>query len=141
MSLAPFDRSASVGSRVAWVVLLCAVAVGIVGMHGLVSSADSAESAGHHVTQAVDLAPEAAGSHAASPDAGPVGHEEPPTQESGLLALCLMVLVPAVAVGLLLLARSRGGVRRLRRLLVRVAVAADVAVPPPPFRRFTVLRI
>jgi hypothetical protein len=140
MSLAQLDRSASVGSRITWAVLLCAVAVGIVGMHGLVSGADFPESAGHHVTQAIDLAPEAAGSHAATQDAGPVG-DEGPTHESGLLALCLMVLVPAVAVGLLLLARSRVGVRHLRRLPARAVLATDVAVPPPPFRRLTVLRI
>lgn len=137
MSLAELDRSASVGSRIAWVVLLCAVAVGIVGMHGLVSGADSSESAGHHVAQALDVTPEAAPLGAA-----PVGGEHSsPTHGSGLLALCLMVLVPAVAVGLLLLARSRVGVRHLRRLLARAVLATDIAVPPPPFRRLTVLRI
>lgn len=161
MSLAAFDRSASVGSRITWVVLLCAVALGIVGMHGLVGGADSSQSAGHHLTQSIALAPvidlalEAATSHAASADAatadaaspvagthdtGPA-EDDAPAHGAGLLALCLMVLAPAVTVALFLLARSRVGVRHVRRVLVRAGVAADVAVPKPPFRRLSVLRI
>lgn len=137
MSLARLDRSASVGSRLTWVVLLCAVAMGIVGMHGLVTGADSPEGAGHHAVQAVDLAPQAANA-----DSAPATDEVPsPAQETGLLALCLMVLVPAVAVGLWLQGRSRVRVRRPLRLMFRGVVARDVAVPLPPFRRLTVLRI
>ena len=50
----------------------------------------------------------------ATPDS-PTVSDDPSPGEGGLLTLCLMVLVPAVAVGLWLLVRSRVGGWRLRR--------------------------
>lgn len=137
MSLAELDRSASLGSRLGWVVLLCAVALGIVGMHGLVSSTDGPEPAGHHVAQAVDVAPVPA-----SPGTAEAADDTSPAVQSGLLALCVMMLVPGAALALWLLVRSRAAGWRLRRVVVRTLLAADVATPPQPFwRQLTVLRI
>ena len=60
-----------------------------------------------------------------------------------LLALCLMMLTPGLALGLWLLAiAARGGGWRLPRLVPWVVAALDVAGLPPPFeRQLTVLRI
>lgn len=137
MSLARLDWSTSVRSRIVWSFLLCAVALGIVGMHGLTQGGETSQSIGHHVAQAVDMVPASA-----EPDSPAVSNDSIPSQDAGLLTLCLMVLSPAVAVGLWLLGTSRVGGWRPRRVLCRALVATDVAVPPPPlWRRATVLRI
>jgi hypothetical protein len=144
MSPVRLDRAAPPWARSSWVVLLCAVALGILGMHGLVSGAGGPEAGhGHHpapaiVTQADDAAP--ASESAGSPAVGD-NDPHPPAGDAGMLALCLMVLTPVVAVGLWLRAKSRAAGWRLRRLIVR-AVTAAVDVPPhPPNRQLTVLRI
>lgn len=137
MSLARLDWSTSVRSRFAWAFLLCAVALGIVGMHGLVQGGDTAPSVGHHVSQTVDLV-----AAADAPDVPVISDDSSPRENPGLLTLCLMVLAPAVAVGLWLLVRSRLGGWQPPRVVVRAVVATNVAVPPPPlWRRATVLRI
>ena len=71
------------------------------------------------------------------------GDEAPPADDGGLLALCLMMLTPGLALGLWLLAiAARGGGWRLPRLVPWVVAALDVAGLPPPFeRQLTVLRI
>lgn len=135
MSLARLDWSASVRSRIAWLFLLCAVALGIVGMHGLTQAGDTAHPIGHHITATVDVGPAAP-----NPDSRVISDDPSPGENPGLLTLCLMVLAPAGAVALWLLVRARvGGWRACRVLLGRVA-ATHVAVPPP-LRRTTVLRI
>jgi hypothetical protein len=111
--------------------------LGIVGMHGLAQGGHTAPAAGHHVAQAVDMVP------AASVAGDPVVSDEPsPGEHPGLLALCLMVLVPAVGVGLWLLGRSRVGGWRLRREPVLAMRALELAVPPQPlWRQLRVLRV
>ena len=138
MSLARLDWSTSVRSRIVWSFLLSAVALGIVGMHGLTQSGDPSEPMGHHVVQAVDMAPASAtpDSPAVSPD------DSPPGENAGLLTLCLMVLVPAIAVGLWLLVRARVGGWRLRRVPALAVRVMELVVPPQPlWRRLSVLRI
>ena len=119
-----------------WSVLLCAVAVGIVGMHGLIQGGGASQSMGHHVVQAVDMVPAPA-----TPDS-PAVNDSSPSEDAGLLTLCLMVLVPAVAAGLWLLVRSRVGGWRLRREPVLAIRALELAVPRQPlWRQWSVLRI
>lgn len=92
---------------------------------------------GHHVVQAVDMAPASA-----TPDSPAASEDSSSGEDAGLLTLCLMVLVPAVAVGLWLLVRSRVGGWRLRREPVLVMRASELAVPPQPlWRQLSVLRI
>ena len=134
MSLARLDWSTSVRSRIMWSFLLCAVALGIVGMHGLGGGAS--QSMGHHVAQAVDMVPAST-----TPDS-PAVNDSSPSEDAGLLTLCLMILVPAVAAGLWLLVRSRVGGWRLRREPVLEMRALELAVPPQPlWRQLSVLRI
>lgn len=136
MSLARLDWSTSVRSRIVWSFLLCAVALGIVGMHGLTQGGGASQSMGHHVVQAVDMVPASA-----TPDS-PAVNDSSPSEDAGLLTLCLMVLVPAVAAGLWLLVRSRVGGWRLRREPVLEMRALELAVPPQPlWRQLSVLRI
>jgi hypothetical protein len=105
-------------------------------MHGLAQGGHTAPAAGHHVAQAVDMVPAAA-----TPDS-PAVNDSSPSEDAGLLTLCLMVLVPAVAVGLWLLVRSRVGGWRLRREPVLAMRALELAVPPQPlWRQLRVLRI
>lgn len=121
-----------------WSFLLCAVALGIVGMHGLIQGGDASQPMGHHVVQAVDMAPASAtlDSPAASPDDSPRGGS------ASLLTLCLMVLLPAIAVGLWLLVRARVGGWRLLREPALVMRALELVVPPQPLsRQLSVLRI
>jgi hypothetical protein len=137
MSLAHLDWSTSVRSRIVWSILLCAVALGIVGMHGLTQGGEASQPMGHHMVQVVDMAPAAttSGSPAVSDDSSPGA-------DAGLLTLCLMVLVPAVAVGLWVLMRLRVGGWRLRRAPVLAMRALGLAVPPQPlWRQLSVLRI
>lgn len=121
-----------------WSFLLCAVAVGIVGMHGLTQGGDASQPMGHHVVQAVDMAPASA-----TPDSPVAGSDDSPRgEDAGLLTLCLMVLVPAVAVGLWLLVRSRVGGWRLRRVpALAIRVLELVVLPQPLWRQLSVLRI
>lgn len=121
-----------------WSILLCAVALGIVGMHGLTQGGEASQPVGHHVVQAVDLDPASA-----TPDSpAAVSDDSSPGENAGLLTLCLMVMVPAVAVGLWLLVRSRVGGWRLRRAPVLAMRALELAVPPQPlWRQLSVLRI
>lgn len=131
------DWSTSVRSRFAWPFLLCAIALGIVGMCGPAQCCDTAQAAGHHVTQAVDMVPTAA-----TPDSPSIPSDSSPGESPGLLTLCLMMLAPAIAVGVWLLARSRVIGWRPRRVLLGAVVVKDVAVLPPPlWQRATVLRI
>ena len=121
-----------------WSFLLCAVTLGIVGMHGLMQGGDASQPMGHHVVQAVDMAPASA-----TPDSPvAVSDDSPPGENASLLTLCLMVVVPAVAVGLWMLVRARVGGRRLRREPVLAMRALDSAVPLQPlWRQLGVLRI
>ena len=137
MSPARLDWSTSVRSRIVWSFLLCAVTLGIVGMHGLAQGGDTAPAAGHHVANAVDMVPPAlvAGDPVDANDSSP-------SEDAGLLTLCLMVLVQAVAVGRWVLMRSRIGGWRLRRKPVLAVRALELAVPPQPlWRQLSVLRI
>lgn len=139
MSPARLYWSTSVASRSACIFLLCAVALGIVGMHGLAQGGDTEKPLGHHFTQTVDVV-----STAPTPYTPSASSDSSPGEggNSGLFTLCLMVLAPAVAVGLWLLVRSRVGGWRPRRMLVRDEVPTDIAIPPPSlWQRATVLRI
>lgn len=138
MTLADLDRSGTEPSRLPLVLLLCAIALGIVGMHGLASEPDSA---GHHSTQVVTVSSDH--THVGHSMTGAAVAEEAPEEaDTGILALCLMVLTPGLALGLWLLGTFRGAGWRLPRLVARVSAAVDVAVLPPPYqRRLTVLRI
>lgn len=137
MSLAGSDWSASAKSRIAWSALLCAVALGLVGMHGLSQGGEAPQPMGHHVVQAVDVVPASA-----APNSPTVSNDYAPGKDVGPLTLCLMVLVPAAAVGLWLLASSRLGGRRLRRTPVMAIRALELAAPPQPlWRQLSVLRI
>lgn len=136
MSLARLEWSTSVRSRIMWSFLLCAVALGIVGMHGLTPGGGASQSMGHHVAQAVDMVPAST-----TPDS-PAVNDSSPSEHAGLLTLCLMVLIPVVAVGLLLLVGSRVGGWHLRRQPVLAMLASELAVPPRPlWRQLGVLRI
>lgn len=138
MSLARIDWSMSVRSRIVWSFLLCAVALGIVGMHGLTQGADASQPMGHHVVRAVETAPTSA-----TPDSpAAVSDKSSPGQNARLLTLCLMVLVPAIAVGLWLLVRSRVGGWRMRRVPAIAVRMTELVVPAQPlWRRLSVLRI
>jgi hypothetical protein len=134
MSIARLDSSRTVSPRPVWALLLCTLALGIVGMCGLVQSGDAAPAVGHHVSQTVDMA-DPTGTTAATAD-----FED--DESSGLLTLCLMVLVPTFAVGMWLLLRSRVGGWRLRREPVLAMRALKLAVPPQPlWRQLSVLRL
>ena len=142
--MTPAERNCSgaVRTRPPLVVLLCAVALGIVGMHGLGFGPDSGEHVGHHTAPTIIMTTDTTVGVVAS--LGVVaGDEAAPADDGGLLALCLMVLTPGLALGLWLLATAaRGGGWRLPRLVTRVVAALDVAGLPPPFeRQLTVLRI
>jgi len=141
MTLADRTLPGAVKTRLPRVVLLCAVALGIVGMHGLASGPDSGEHVGHHaaaIMMTTDTTVGVVASHGVV-----AGDEAPPADDGGLLALCLMMLTPGLALGLWLLAiAARGGGWRLPRLVPWVVAALDVAGLPPPFeRQLTVLRI
>lgn len=141
MTLADRTLPGAVKTRLPRAVLLCAVALGIVGMHGLASGPDSGEHVGHHAAAMMMTTDTTAGVVASH---GVVaGDEAPPADDGGLLALCLMMLTPGLALGLWLLAiAARGGGWRLPRLVPWVVAALDVAGLPPPFeRQLTVLRI
>lgn len=124
------------------IVLLCAVALGILGMHGLAAGPASGGHAGHHATStttaATDTAADMVGSAVAM-----VGDETPAGEPPGLLALCMLMLAPALALGLWLVATAAGrGSWRLPRPATRVVTSLDVAALPPPFeRQLTVLRV
>jgi hypothetical protein len=133
MTPADLDRSGSVASRLLLVSLLCAVALGIVGMHGLGSGPESPVHLGHHAGQAHTLAPDLTVGTAASSGVV-VGDEAPPADDSGVLALCLMVLTSGFVLGIWLLTARVGG-WRLPRWSTQTTGALDVAVLPPPFRR------
>ena len=142
MTLADRTFPGAVRTRLPLVVLLCAVALGIVGMHGLASGPDSGEHVGHHAAPTIIMTTDTTVGVVAS--LGVVaGDEAPPADDGGLLALCLMMLTPGLALGLWLLAiAARGGGWRLLRLMSGVVDALDVAGLPPPFeRQLTVLRI
>ncbi|MAS53890.1 MULTISPECIES: hypothetical protein [Nocardioides] len=142
MTLADRTFPGAVRTRLPLVVLLCAVALGIVGMHGLASGPDSGEHVGHHAAPTIIMTTDTTVGVVAS--LGVVaGDEAPPADDGGLLALCLMMLTPGLALGLWLLAiAARGGGWRLPRLVPWVVAALDVAGLPPPFeRQLTVLRI
>ena len=141
MTLADRTFPGAVRTRLPLVVLLCAVALGIVGMHGLASGPDSGEHVGHHAAammMTTDTTVGVVASHGVV-----AGDEAPPADDGGLLALCLMVLTPGLALGLWIFATAaRGGGWRLPRLVPWVVAALDVAGLPPPFeRQLTVLRI
>lgn len=142
MTLADRTFPGAVRTRLPLVVLLCAVALGIVGMHGLASGPDSGEHVGHHAAPTIMMTTDTAAGVVASPGVA-AGDEAPPADDGGLLALCLMMLTPGLALGLWLLAiAARGGGWRLPRLVPWVVAALDVAGLPPPFeRQLTVLRI
>lgn len=144
MTLADRARSGAVTSRLPLVMFLWAVALGVIGMHGLGSGPVSGEYVGHHAAPTVSMSADTTVSGDAS--LGTVaGDEVPPADDAGLLALCLMVLTPglALALGVWLLATAAlGGTWRLPRLLARVVAAVDTAVLAPPLgRQLTVLRI
>lgn len=143
MTPADRDRSRAVTSRLVRVVMLCAVALGIVGMHGLVAAPGSGEPVGHHAGSAVAVAADAAASDGPSSGTRAGSGEAPPADPGGLLALCLTVLTPVVALGLWLVATGRlGSGRRVPRMVPQLAAAVETAVLPPPFaQRLTVLRI
>lgn len=142
MTLADRDRSGAVTSRLLLVIVLCAVALGIVGMHGLGSSPNSAEHVGPHAAPAAALTADNTVGVDASLGAA-AGDEAPLADDAGQPALCLMVLTPGLARGLWLLdAAALGGTWRLPRSVDRAAAAVEVASLPAPFRRqLTVLRI
>nr|WP_223394046.1 DUF6153 family protein [Nocardioides rotundus] len=142
MTLADRTLPGAVKTRLPRVVLLCAVALGIVGMHGLASGPDSAEHVGHHAAPAMMMTTDTTVGVVASHGVV-AGDEAPPADDGGLLALCLMVLTPGLALGLWIFATAaRGGGWRLPRLVPWVVAALDVAGLPPPFeRQLTVLRI
>lgn len=123
--------------------MLCAVALGIVGMHGLIAAPGSGEPVGHHAGSVVAVATDAAASDGPSSGTHTRSDEAPPAEAGGLLALCLTVLTPVVAVGLWLAATGRlGSGRRVPRMVPQLAAAVETAVLPPPFaQRLTVLRI
>ena len=111
-------------------------------MHGLGSGPASGEHVGHHAAPTIMMTTDTTVGVVAA--LGVVdGDEAPPADDAGLLALCLMVLTPGLALGLWLLATAaRGGGWRLPRLVPRLVAALDVAGLPPPFKRqLTVLRI
>ena len=111
-------------------------------MHGLGFGPDSGEHVGHHAAPTIIMTTDITVGVVAS--LGVVaGDEAPPADDGGLLALCLMVLTPGLALGFWLLATAaRGRGWRLPRLVTRVVAALDAAMLPPPFeRQLTVLRI
>lgn len=145
MPLADRDRPGAVRSRFPLVSLLCAVALGIIGMHGL-GSADPGVPVGHHAAPTFTTTADTTGSGDASLGAV-AGDETPPADDPaddvGLLALCLMVLTPGLALGSWLVSTSAlGGTWRLPRPVARIVAAVDTAgLPPPRARQLTVLRI
>lgn len=142
MTLADRTFLGAVRTRLPLVVLLCAVALGIVGMHGLASGPDSGGHVGHHAAPAMMMTTDTAAGVVASPGVA-AGDEAPPADDGGLLALCLMVLTPGLALGLWMFATvARNGGWRLPRLVSRAIAALDVTGLPPPFeRQLTVLLI
>ena len=142
MTLAERDRPGAVMSRLPLVILLCALALGIIGMHGLGPDPGSGEDIGHHGAPSLALTADTA----PGPDASQValaGDEAPPADDAGLLALCLMVLATGVALGPWLLASAARRSWRLPRVLARVGTEPGTAVwlPPPYDGRPVVLRI
>lgn len=135
MTSADRDRRRAVTSRLVMVVVLGAVVLGIVGMHSLVAAPDAGEHVGHHAVSATVLTSD-------FPAGAPAGSDTP-ADDAGLLALCLMVLTPGLALGLWLLASAAlGGGWRPPRPVVRVVTAVETAALPPPFQRsLSVLRI
>ncbi len=124
-------------SRLSLVMLLCAITVGIVGMHGLVPGAGSAEHVGHAISHPVEAL---RGGEVSEGDR--VSDATPPVDDAGILAMCLMVLTPGLALGVWLVATTRTRGWGHRPLLARVVAAADLAaLPPPSARQRTILRI
>ncbi|WP_460835288.1 hypothetical protein [Nocardioides hungaricus] len=111
-------------------------------MHGLASGPDSGEHVGHHAAPSMMMTTDTTVGVVASHGVV-AGDEAPPADDGGLLALCLMVLTPGLALGLWIFATAARGVGwRLPRLVPWVVAALDVAGLPPPFERgLTVLRI
>jgi hypothetical protein len=141
MTPVDLDRSGTVASRLPLVVLLCAIALGIVGMHGLGSGPEAPVHLGHPAGHPHTLAPDLTQGVAASSGVV-VGDETSPAHDSGVLALCLMVLTSGLVLGIWLFAAARAGGWRLPRWSAQATAAVDVAVLPTPFRRQpAVLRI
>jgi hypothetical protein len=138
MTLADRTFPGAVRTRLPLVVLLGAVAIGIVGMHGLASG----QHVGQHAAPTIMMITDTAAGVVASPGVA-AGDEAPPADDGGLLALCLMVLTPGLALGWWMFATAaRNGGWRLPRLVPRAIAALDGTGLPPPFEReLTVLRI
>ncbi len=134
MTLADRTFPGAVRTRLPLVVLLCAVALGIVGMHGLASGPDSGEHVGHHAAPTIMMTTDTAAGVVASPGVA-AGDEAPPADDGGLLALCLMVLTPGLALGLWMFATAaRNGGWRLPRLVPWAIAALDVTGLPTAVR-------
>ncbi len=148
MTLADRDGSGAVTSRLLLVILLCAVALGIVGMHGLGSSPFSPVHVGPHALPAAVLTAD----HSADVDntvgvessrGTTAGDEAPLADDAESNTLCLTVPTPGLARVLWLLdAAALGGPWNLPPSVDRAAASVDVTPLPAPFRRqLTVLRI
>ncbi len=123
-------------------VLLCAAALGIIAVHGLGSGPAPDGHAGHHATPGIVMTVDSTeGGTVPYDDA--IRGEAPPTDDAGLLALCLMMLAPGLTMGLWWAARAaRERAWRLPPRMARVVTVIDEAALPPPFaRRLSVLRI
>lgn len=128
------------GARFPLAALLCAVVLGIVGMHGLgPAAAEHPGYPGHHAGT-VSLTAQAP--QPADADTWDEQTRGAPAADAGVLALCLMVLGTGLGIALLLLVGGgRGGAWQVRRLVDRVVAAVAQTVLPPPGRpRSTVLR-
>ena len=142
MTTADREGSGAASTRLPILAIVCAVAFGIVGMHGLGSATASGGHVGHHPGAAIiatmDTAADGVGSVGAR-----AGDLVPPAEDAGLLALCLLMLAPSLALVLRPLTTAARRASRCRPpARTRVVAALDVAVLPPPFeRRLSVLRI
>ncbi len=116
-------RAESATTLVRWV-LLCAVALGVLGMHHLAEPASGHHSTGGHTVVAVEGGPPAAGAGQVGPVAEPgccgdMADPASPAPSHGgghdLRAhLCLAILAAAIGLGLLLILLGRPGTDTLR---------------------------
>lgn len=132
------NSSQTAAARLSFATILCAVVLGIFGMHGLVSVVGTPEHPGHDVSHVV-----AAGSTVeAIGDAVEVEETPPAHHHPAILMLCLMILTPGIAVGLWLYVKGRTTCWRLSRTVKDVSTMAFLLKPLSlPLRQLTVLRI
>lgn len=130
------QRSQVVASRLCFATLLCALALGIFGMHGLLSVAGSSDHPGHHVSQTTS-----AGATVEVVGGVVEARKAPPVHHSDALMLCVMILTSGIAAGLWLYAKGRAAWRLPRILTGAIRMAVVLKPLSVSVRQLTVLRI